>query len=151
MDGLHRWLSDAETVRYLGDGTVADRTGAWRALAEILGHWELRGYGLWAVEDRSTGELLGRVGLYNPEGWPGLEVGWLIDRSRWGEGFAAEAGRVSLEYAFREMNAPDVISVIHPANAASIRVAEKLGGRHQRDMRLGEIDVAIFGYSRRGC
>ena len=50
-------------------------------MAVFVGHWALRGYGLWAAEERCTGKFVGRIGLWNPEGWPGLEVGWLLDRA----------------------------------------------------------------------
>jgi hypothetical protein len=53
-------------------------------MALFIGHWQLRGYGWWAVEDRRTGDFLGRIGLYNPEGWPGIEIGWLLRRQAWG-------------------------------------------------------------------
>jgi hypothetical protein len=98
----------------------------------MLGHWQLRGYGMWALIEQATGRLIGRAGLYNPEGWPGLEAGWLLARDRWGRGFATEAGRAVLTYAFTHLSADHVISLIHPANTASIRVAERLGERLER-------------------
>ncbi len=69
-------------------------------MAMFVGHWSLRGYGLWAAEERATGEFVGRIGLWNPEGWPGLEVGWLLDCACWGRGLATEGARAALAYAF---------------------------------------------------
>jgi len=92
-----------------------------------IGHWALRGYGMWIVEERATGQFLGRAGLYEEHGWPGLEVAWTIRRDRWGEGFATEGGAAALEYAFTQLSRDRVISIIHPDNVASSRVAEKLG------------------------
>jgi RimJ/RimL family protein N-acetyltransferase len=92
---LRRIYGDPATMRYIGDGSAMPPDRAWHGLAYLLGHWELRGYGTWAVIERSTGELLGRVGFYHPEGWPGIELGWLIDGSRWGQGVATEAARVA--------------------------------------------------------
>jgi len=72
--------ADPEVMRYLGEGRTLTRGEAWRQMAMILGHWRLRGYGLWAVEERATGALLGRIGFFNPEGWPGFELGWMLRR-----------------------------------------------------------------------
>jgi RimJ/RimL family protein N-acetyltransferase len=129
LDAYARITADAETMRYVGPGTPLARDEAWRSLGYILGHWRIRGFGLWAVEERASGDFVGRIGLYRPEGWPGLEVGWLVDRARWGEGFATEGALAALAYAFEKVGAERVISAILPANSASIRVAEKLGER----------------------
>jgi RimJ/RimL family protein N-acetyltransferase len=102
-------------------------TGAWRSIAMMLGHWQMRGYGQWTVVDKSTGEIVGRVGLWNPEGWPGIELGWITRRSRWGEGLATEAARASLAWAWAHTEADHIISLIDYDNVASIRVAEKIG------------------------
>jgi RimJ/RimL family protein N-acetyltransferase len=93
----------------------------------MVGHWSLRGYGLWAVEEQASGVLVGRIGFWNPEGWPGFEIGWMLRRSFWGQGYATEGARRALQYAFTELQQPQVISLIHPENAASIRVAGRLG------------------------
>jgi len=144
-------VSDPEVVRYIDDGEPIDREQCWRGIALFIGHWTLRGYGWWAVEERETGQFLGRIGLYNPEGWPGLEVGWFFDRARWGHGFATEAGLAALDWAFRVLGAERVISVIHPKNVASIRVAERLGERFERAMVLdGGIEVVVYGRRRPG-
>lgn len=71
-------VADADVMRYLGDGRPLNEIDAWRQLAGILGHWLLRGFGLWAVDERSTGRFVGRVGLLEPSGWPGFEVAYTI-------------------------------------------------------------------------
>jgi RimJ/RimL family protein N-acetyltransferase len=145
LDAYAEICADPEVMRYLGHGKTQTRAEAWRAIAFFLGHWYLRGYGLWAVEDKATGSLLGRIGLYNPEGWPGIEVGWMLARSCWGRGLATEGGRAAMRYAFEELKVPHLLSVIHPDNRASIRVAEKLGLRFERTMQILEFDVVIYG------
>jgi RimJ/RimL family protein N-acetyltransferase len=121
--------ADPEVMRFMGG--VVDRAGTWREIALFVGHWELRGHGLWAVE--RDGVLIGRVGLWRPEGWPGLEVGWLLGRDAWGRGYATEAARASVEFAWNELGAAQLISLIAPENVASQRVAERLGMRTQGD------------------
>jgi RimJ/RimL family protein N-acetyltransferase len=148
LDALAPIYADPEVSRYLGDGTPADRAATWRALAGMLGHWQLRGYGMWALIEQATGRLIGRAGLYNPEGWPGLEAGWLLARDRWGRGFATEAGRAVLTYGFTHLSADHVISLIHPANTASIRVAERLGERLERELDLKGQRALVCGINR---
>jgi RimJ/RimL family protein N-acetyltransferase len=116
-------------MRYIGDGKPMDRGLAWRNLALMVGHWTFRGFGLWAAEERSSGALVGRLGFWQPEGWPDFEIGWMLRRSCWGRGFATEGARAALRYAFTEMGRSHVISLIHPDNAASVRVAERVGER----------------------
>jgi RimJ/RimL family protein N-acetyltransferase len=79
------------------------------------------------------------------EGWPGLEVGWLLARDRWGQGLATEAGHAALGYAFDTLGAEHVISVIHPDNAASIRVAAKLGETFEHARQVNGHPAVIYG------
>lgn len=117
-----------DVVRFLtGIGPATGRVASWRLLALLIGHWHLRGYGQWAVVEKATGELIGRVGLWNPEGWPGIELGWVIKRSRWDNGFATEGARAAADFAFAEIGADRIISMIQPDNPRSIRVANKIG------------------------
>jgi RimJ/RimL family protein N-acetyltransferase len=103
------------------------RADAWRLLAAGIGHWALRGYGTWAVERKSDGAFIGRVGLINPEGWPGLEVGWTLGKPYWRQGYATEAARASLRYAFLTQPVDRIISCIDAGNKPSQAVALKLG------------------------
>jgi RimJ/RimL family protein N-acetyltransferase len=126
FDVYARFMADPEVTRY----TVGDpltRTDAWRSLAVMIGHWTLRGYGMWAVERKSDGVLVGRVGLWNPEGWPGLEVGWTLGKEFWGQGYATEAARAARDFAFVTQDIVRLLSVIDSRNRASQRVAERLG------------------------
>jgi len=120
------FMADPEVVRYL-HGVPMARADAWRNFAAIIGHWTLRGYGVWAVERKSDGAFVGRVGLYNPEGWPGLEVGWTLGRPYWHQGYATEAAKVSMRYGFLTQPVDRLISVIDPGNKASQAVAHRLG------------------------
>lgn len=144
LDAYARITADAETMRHLASGRPFDRDQAHRSLGYLLAHWQIRGYGLWAAEEKHSGELIGRIGLYRPEGWPGLEVGWLVARRRWGEGFATEGARAALDYAFTELRESRAISAIAPENAASIRVAEKLGLRYAETRQIAGRSVSIY-------
>jgi RimJ/RimL family protein N-acetyltransferase len=148
LDAYARICADPDSMRYIGPGTPLSRADAWRSMAQSLGHWQLRGYGLWAVEEKRTGAFVGRIGLIYPEGWPALEVGWLIDRARWGHGLATEGGRAAMQFAFDRLGLQRISSVIRPQNAASIRVAEKLGMQPERTMQLNGLDVVIYSRDR---
>ena len=146
LDAFARISADPEVMRHVGAGHPLTRGEAWRAMAVVLGHWHLRGYGPWAAEEKATGALVGRIGLWNPPGWPGLEVGWLLDRAAWGRGLATEGGRAALGHAFGVLGADRAVSLVQPANAASVRVAEKLGGVREGAVRLHAKAAAVYAY-----
>ena len=148
LDEYAEICADSAVMQYLGDGKVLNRGEAWRQMAMILGHWQLRGYGLWAVEERESGKLIGRIGFFNPEGWPGFELGWVLGSEWWGKGYATEGARRALQYAFTEMGRDHVISLIHPANRASIRVAERLGEEIEGQTEIFGHEVLVYGITR---
>ena len=126
-------INDDHRVKTWMGGSVNPTTAAqrredtWRLVAMLLGHWALRGFGQWALEDAETGAFVGRAGLWEPEGWPGVEVGWLVDPDRWGEGLATEAGRAAVEWGFAALGIDRIVSVTSAHNRASRRVMEKVG------------------------
>ena len=120
------FMANEDVTRYTV-GAPQRPIDAWRGLATIVGHWYLRGYGFWAVERKADRRYIGRIGLWNPEGWPGMEVGWTLGRDYWGQGYATEAARASMDYGFRNFDIPKLLSVIHVDNAPSQAVAKRLG------------------------
>ncbi len=139
--------SDPDVMRYLG-GKPLDRLEAWRNMAFIVGHWQLLGYGHWAVEEKATGAFVGRIGFMNPEGWPAFELGWTLARKFWGRGYASEGARRALTYAFDELDRDHVISLIDPLNTNSIKVAERLGEKLEGKTELFGREVLIYGIDR---
>ncbi|HEX7296496.1 MAG TPA: GNAT family N-acetyltransferase [Pyrinomonadaceae bacterium] len=147
FDAFAELCADPEVMQFLG-GKPLDRLEAWRQFAFHVGHWELRGYGHWLVEEKSTGKLAGRVGFLFPVGWPAFEIGWTLKREFWGKGYASEAARRALQYGFNELDKPHIISLIHPDNKASIQVAERLGETLEGKTELFGHDVLIYGIDR---
>ena len=147
LDAFAEISADSEVTRWVGDPDGLSREEAWRRMAYFVGHWQLRGFGQWALVERPIGRLVGRAGLNQPEGWPGLEVGWLVARRFWGHGYAPEAGRAAMEWARDELGADHVISLIEDHNERSARVAEKLGMSVEGRTRIadGQFEVRIFG------
>lgn len=126
FEPLAGFLADPDVMRYLS-GKPLSRPDAWRSMSMSIGHWFLRGHGVWAVERKSDGAFIGRIGLINPEGWPGLEVGWTLGKPYWGQGYATEAARASMNYGFLTQPVDRLISVIDPDNKPSQAVAQRLG------------------------
>jgi RimJ/RimL family protein N-acetyltransferase len=138
FEAFASFMADPDVMRFI-HGEPMSRSDAWRAFAYGIGHWHLRGYGGWAVELKSDGAFLGRVGMVNPEGWPGLEVGWTLGKPYWGQGYATEAARAAMAYTFLTQPLDRVISCIDPGNKASQAVALRLGESKgpQQDIVIG--------------
>jgi ribosomal-protein-alanine N-acetyltransferase len=134
LDALAALYANADVMRFIGDGKTLDHAATWRQIAQFLGHQQLRGYSTLAIEDRTSGEFLGECGPWFPEGWPMLEVGWLVAPHWHGKGIATEAGRAVLNWCFAHLRGEPICSLIRADNRASARVAEKLGA--QLDRRL---------------
>ena len=128
--GLHRTYGDPEVMAWIG-GVANDLTATAAAVGRMSMHWRLLGYGMFAVVERSTGELVGRVGLMLHPDWPiagpKVEVGWTLQRSVWGRGYATEGAKASLHFAFDRLRLPQVFSMTRPDNARSRAVMERSG------------------------
>jgi RimJ/RimL family protein N-acetyltransferase len=149
LDAFVEIHEDPEVMRYMTVvGQSSGRVAGWRMLAMLIGHWQLRGYGQWTVLEKTTREVVGRVGLWSPEGWPGLEIGWVIRRVRWGHGFATEAALEAVKFAFEDVRAEHVISLIRPDNLRSIRVAEKIGEKFERTHIMDGTALHVYGMHR---
>ena len=116
----------------------------------MLRHWDQQGYGQWAVVEKTSGQVIGCVGLFHPKGWPGVDLSWIFHRSRWGNGFATEASRAAVQWAWQATDIEHIISLIAPQDLRSIRVATKIGERFERadaDPVHGE-PVHVYGIHR---
>ncbi len=118
-------VADPETMRFLG-GPLA-RPDAWRSIAYQLGHWALRGHGMWAVERKSDGALIGRIGVQRPETWPATEIAWTLGPQYRGQGYATEAAKASMDWGFENLSVTKLVSLIDPENFPSQNVAKRLG------------------------
>jgi RimJ/RimL family protein N-acetyltransferase len=143
--------ADAEVMRFVRDGHPLDRRASDELVDAIEAHWRAHGYGLWAVEVSDGGAFAGFAGLaipsFLPEVLPAVEVGWRLGRAHWGQGYATEAATAALGHALDDAGLREVISVIHPDNQRSIRVAAKLGMRPGRPRLHPETRVKLAVYS----
>jgi RimJ/RimL family protein N-acetyltransferase len=164
-EGLLEAYSDAETMRYIGDGSTTDLEGTRAAIDKWLARWEANGIGFFTIERRPGRRILGRAGflVWDREEWrigsrPELgeraevEIGWTLLRRHWGHGYATEAALALRNWALGEAGLTRLISLIQYGNERSVRVAEKLGERYERDVevmgvrtRLYEVDASRLG------
>jgi ribosomal-protein-alanine N-acetyltransferase len=109
----------------------------------IRGHFEREGFGLWAVEEVGGAPFIGFTGLQRPSFMPGVEVGWRIAHRYWGNGYATEAARASIEWGFAQLDVPEIIAMVVPDNVRSQRVMEKLGMRRDPSADFDHPNIAI--------
>ncbi|HTS93886.1 MAG TPA: GNAT family N-acetyltransferase [Stellaceae bacterium] len=141
---------DPEVMRFLNGGIGMTERGAWHSFAVMVGQWAIRGYGMLIVEPLVGQHFIGRVGIYHPESWPGPELAWTLARPHWNKGYATEAAVAMRDWAFGALSMPRLISVIHPENLPSIRVAEKIGERLDRRMEIEGKQVFIYAIGNPG-
>jgi RimJ/RimL family protein N-acetyltransferase len=141
--GLHEHFSDEECTRYTYRRGLTE-AATWRAMASMAGHWMLRGYGPYAVEEKATGTVLGTVGPWYPLEWPEPEIKWALARRHWGRGFASEAVRAVQRIAHEHLPHLRLISLIDSRNEASIRLALAVGATLEREIEFAGAPFHIY-------
>ncbi|MDH3245194.1 MAG: GNAT family N-acetyltransferase [Saprospiraceae bacterium] len=129
-----KFYNDKNLARFVGGRKTAEE--AWRHLACLIGHWYLKGFGYWAVEEKTSGDFVGCCGLWYSQEWPEVELGYWLLPQHMGKGFATEAGMRSLQYASSTLSLTSVVSYIDPANEPSKKVAKRLGGTFEKTIEL---------------
>ena len=132
----------SDRSKFVGGPMTAEQT--WRALAAEIGHWTMRGYGRFSLEEKSSGAFVGMVGPWNPHGWPEAELGWDLMDGFEGKGYATEAARATRDFAYETLGWTTAISLVAIGNDGSARVAERLGATRERNFthgRFGEMNV----------
>lgn len=133
LDPLDTFFSSAES-RYVGG--PRPRAETWDALCSGVGHWALRGFGLWILTDKVEGNVLGVAGLQQPDGWPEPELIWVMLGDYTGQGLATEAVQGIRQFAAREFGIKTPISLIYPEYRKVVRMAEKMGAE-----RIADVDI----------
>ncbi|MFK7836023.1 MAG: GNAT family N-acetyltransferase [Sulfitobacter sp.] len=130
FDAFAAFRTSARTVHLGGPNT---RTQAFDKLGEIIGHWQLRGYGRWMVADKTTDAPLGVVGCFYPDDWPEPEIAWSVFQEAEGRGVAYEAARASLDFAYDTLGWTTAVSCTTPENTRSQALAKRLGAQREED------------------
>lgn len=139
-----RIVGDADVMRYIIDEPMT-RAQAWWNIARYIGHWQIRGYGMYAAIEKSTGEIIGHMGFLNAEGGRGFELGWILATSAWGKGYASEGTRALVAHAFGPLGQSHIVCVINRDNARSIAVAGRLGATLEREEVESGKPLRIYG------
>jgi RimJ/RimL family protein N-acetyltransferase len=155
-EGYAEIWGDPEVVRFLGGRTQSPEEAAL-GIDRMLKQWDRHGVGLFSVLRKEDEKLLGRVGylLWDPERWVNamheeledpleMEIGWVIGSAYWNRGYATEAAAACRDHAFGPLGRDRVISLIAAENVASIRVAEKIGERYERDVEIMVGPVGLY-------
>lgn len=125
FDGFAELFADEQAARHIGGHMP--RAAAWRKFLQQPGAWSVQGFGMFSLIEKSSGQWLGQLGPWQPDGWPGHEIGWMLRRAFWGRGYASEGAVAAIDWAFANLGWDDVIHCIAPDNLASQALARRLG------------------------
>lgn len=134
FDAFAEMHANAETMKFLGG--AAPRSVAWRQFVSHAGAWQIAGYSFFSVVERSSGEWVGRVGPWGPDGWPAPEIAYGLSQKYAGRGYAFEAAVAAINFAVEFLGWETIAHTIHPDNKASIALAQKLGAANQGPVTL---------------
>ena len=148
LDALAPIYADPAVMRYMRTGKPAPRERTEYALHWMIDYWNLHGMGLWAVEHKADGALIGQCGLFYLDKTTEVEVAYLLAQAYWGQGLATEAARAALCYGFETLALDRIVAVVRPENTGSQRVLEKAGLRLEGDARYYDMDVKYYALPR---
>ena len=156
FDRLVAHWSHPETIRFIGGQARSPHLVWTRSVLNSRGMWGLLGYGYWYVEDRKTGDFVGEIGFADfhretePSFWGVPECGWVISPEKFGKGYASEAVKAAHDWIDSEHEAAKTCCIIDHDNAASLRIAEKLGYVQKGTVRFNDEDVMYFERAKGG-
>ena len=130
---IHAYFSDEQATKHTF-GRALTEAESWRALASMIGHWYLRGYGPYAVEHKASNSVIGIAGFWYPKDWPEPEIKWALSRQYWGKAYASEAARSVQKTALKYFPDKPLISFIHSDNAPSIKLALAVNAVFEKQM-----------------
>jgi RimJ/RimL family protein N-acetyltransferase len=143
LETMYRLNGDERVYRYLL-GRPLTREESESQLERYRRHWHEHGFGLWALEEKVSGRLVGRAGLSYHRLWPAdPELGWMLAPAVWGRGYATEAGAAGLRHGFETLGFERIVSIIHPENEASFRVAGRLSITPWGDVAWDESGIML--------
>jgi RimJ/RimL family protein N-acetyltransferase len=128
---LYEYYSDEICMKYTSGRRLTDWE-TWRTMATMIGHWQIRGYGPYALIERTSKKVLGCVGLWYPLEWPEPEIKWGLAKNAWGRGYAREAAETVRQMATKFLPEYHLISLIDPLNVSSIKVATSIGAKYEK-------------------
>jgi len=140
---MHAYFSDPECMRYTS-GRQFSENESWQKVAALSGHWNLRGYGSYALEEKASGKVIGVAGLDYPLEWPEPEIQWGLSSAFWGKGYASEAVKKIKVMVSEFIPDMPLISLIFKNNLNSINLAKAIGARYEKEIQFRNEPALIF-------
>lgn len=128
-------------------GGPCNREEAWRKFAVYSGHWALRGYGPWALQEKNSGHFVGLTGLWYPEGWIEPEITWALVPGYHGKGYATEGAQRALQAAYELFGWTTAVSVVSVHNLASQAVALRLGATLESEVTYRHGNAYLYRHA----
>lgn len=141
-EGYAQLYGDEDNARFIGGTLNAD--DAWRMVAQRLGQWALRGFALFAVEEKATGTFVGHAGPHYPAGWPEPEIGWGLLPQFHGKGYATEAAFAGLRFAYETLGWKTAMSLVDEMNTPSAKVAMRLGAHYENSKIVTSFTADVY-------
>lgn len=132
-NALHAYYRSPEATRFTV-GRALTEGETWRTMCSMVGHWQIRGYGPYALEEKATGNVIGTAGFWYPNDWPEPEIKWALIPEHWGKGYASEAARAVQATAHEYLPDTPLISFIHSENQSSIHLAKAVGAVFEQEV-----------------
>jgi RimJ/RimL family protein N-acetyltransferase len=148
VDAVFAVIGDPQTMKFYSQKFTREDAQRWVSRSQQ--RYRTDGFGLFAVVLKSNGEVIGNCGVVMQDigGEPLLEVGYHFRRDHWGHGYASEAARACMDYAFRHLGAAKVVSLILPENLPSRRVAERNGMKVERQVIFHDLEHLMYAMTR---
>jgi RimJ/RimL family protein N-acetyltransferase len=144
---IHEYYSDPECTKYTS-GRPLKENESWQKMAALLGHWQLRNYGTYAMEGKNMKKVLGVVGLDYPNDWPEPEIQWGLSKQFWGNGYGSEAVRAIKKMTAEYLPDLSIISLIHPDNTNSINLAKAVGAYFEKEYFFRDATWNIYRHNK---
>ena len=137
-------LTDPSFLTNIGDRGVHDLDSARAYIERWRANYARDGYGLWLVELRDSGEVIGMAGIVRRDTLPSPDIGYALLPQHRSKGYAVEACAAVRDHAMQALGLPELLAIVSPGNAASVRVLERIGLRYRGEVRVGENDLQLF-------
>ena len=152
-----RLYADPDVTKWIADGPflgAAAGERSERAVRRFVAHWREHGFGVWAIEERATGRVIGQCGLNTLELDETLEpreveILWALERASWERGYGTEAAKAALAYAFDVVGLDRIVALARPQNGPSRRIMDKLGLRWEKDVAAFGAPAVYYAIDRR--
>ena len=147
---LHHYYSSAQATKFTV-GREFTEGETWRTMCTMIGHWQIRGYGPYAIEEKASGNVLGTAGFWFPNDWPSPEIKWALAPEYWGKGYASEAARAVQKTGLDYLPDVSLISFIHADNQASIQLALAVGAHLEEEVLFRGGNWHIYRHPRQNA